>query len=71
MIDQLKADHEYTVHLDIKVICITDKNQHQIYPELVDEIHFISIQDQDMNTLELDADFQSTLEDQIIERLDL
>lgn len=71
MIDQLKSDHEYIVHLDIKVICTTDKNQHQIYPELVDEIHFISIQDQDMNTLELDADFQSTLEDQIIERLDL
>ena len=71
MIDQLKPDHEYTVHLNIKVICTTDKDRHQIYPELVDEVEFISIQDQDMNTLELDPDFQSTLEDQIIERLDL
>ena len=71
MIDQLKPDHEYTVRLVIKVICTTDKDSKQIYPELVDEVDFLSIRDQDNDLLELDPDFQSQLEDQIIEQLDL
>lgn len=69
--NSLKPNNEYVVHLDVKVICTTDKDPHKIYPEMVDEIELLSIQDQFMNTLELDPDFQSTLEDQIIEELDL
>jgi hypothetical protein len=69
--DALKPNNEYTVRLVIKVICTTDKDPHKIYPELVDEIELLSIRDQNNDLLELDPDFQSTLEDQIIEELDL
>lgn len=71
MINKLKPNHEYTVRLAIKVICTTDKDSQQIYPELVDEVDLLSIRDQNNDLLELDTDFQSQLEDQIIERLDL